>query len=302
MVSELELHIANGKRLLLEQHDAAGAIDELSRALADDPSSVIAFIYRHFAYADLKLWSRALNDVNQAIRLCSDDYRLFAFRAEVKLESRDYAGAYDDFCIAMEMEGEGGSQSLLWKRGYVALKLRRCEQAISDYSEIISMSPEDACARNNRGLAYMHKGLLQEALADFNRAIELNADHPDHLNSRARLYEQVGEAELAARDSQLALDTCDRVFDPQLSDDIVWNDRAEALVRLGRYDEAIETSEKVLLIREDDPEPYRFIADALAGLGRYDEALKNYDKSISLDADPEVMMLRQKLQQKVQNA
>jgi tetratricopeptide (TPR) repeat protein len=102
------------------------------------------------------------------------------------------------------------------------------------------------------------------------------------------------------RDSQTALDTCDRVFDPSLSDDVVWNDRAEALVRLGRYKEAIETSKNVLLIRSDDPEPYRFIADALVGLGEYDNALKHYDKSISLDADPDVMLLREKLVRKLQ--
>lgn len=302
MVSEVEVHIAKGKRLLLDQQDAVAAIDEFSRALADDPTSVAAFVYRHFGYLDLKMWPRAIADMNQAIRLCPDEPRLFAYRAQAKIESRDYAGAYDDLCEAMTMDGTGGSLDLLWKRGYVALKLRRSDQAIADYGEILAMCPQDACARNNRGLAYMEKGLLEEALDDFNRAVELNSDHPDHLNSRARFYEQTGQTELALRDSALALETCDRIFDPSLSDDVVWNDRAEALVRLGRYEEAMETSRKVLLIREDDPEAYRFIADALGGLGRYDEALKNYDKSISLDADPEVIALRAKLEQKRQKA
>jgi tetratricopeptide (TPR) repeat protein len=299
MVSEFESHLENGKHLLFQLQDPAAAIDEFSRALSVDPSSVVAFVYRHFAYVDLKMWVKAIADLNQAIRLCPDDYRLYSYRADVKVESRDYESAYDDLCEAMTLDG---SLDLLWRRGYVALKLRRDDQAVDDYSEIIAMCPEDACARNNRGLAYLNKGLIQEALNDFNRAIELNADHPDHHNSRARLFEQLGDRDKAIFDSEAALETCDRVFDPSLSDDVVWNDRAEALVRLGRYQEAIETSKNVLRIRADDPEPYRFIADALAGLEQYDEALKNYDKSIELDRDPEVVTRRTRLLEKLQKA
>jgi tetratricopeptide (TPR) repeat protein len=162
------------------------------------------------------------------------------------------------------------------------------------------MCPSDACARNNRGLAYMRSGRAEEALADFNKAVELNPDHPDHINSRAQLYEELGQHDLAKRDSELALETCDRIFDPELSDDIVWNDRAEALVRLGRYQEALDTSRNVLLIREDDPEAFRFIAEALAGLGKYDEALKNFDRSLELDRDPDVMAKREKLLKKLE--
>lgn len=299
MVSEFEHHLANGKHLLFQLQDPAAAIEEFSRALSIDPSSVVAFVYRHFAYADLKMWSKAIADLNQAIRLCPDDYRLYSYRADVKVEARDYQGAYDDLCEAMTLDG---SLELLWRRGYVALKLRRNQQAITDYTEILSMTSEDGCARNNRGLAYLQEGLLEEALVDFNKAIELNADHPDHYNSRARLYERLGELEKAMRDSQIALETCDRIFDPSLSDDVVWNDRAEALVRLGRYDEAIETSKNVLRIRADDPEPYRFIAEALTGLGQYDEALRNYDKSIELDRDPDVVARRSRLLEKLQKA
>jgi tetratricopeptide (TPR) repeat protein len=299
MVSELESHLDNGKHLLFEQQDPAAAIDEFSRALSLDPASVVGFVFRHFAYVDLKMWSRAIADLNQAIRLCPDDYRLYWYRADVKVESRDYAGAYDDLCEAMTIDG---SLDLLWKRGYVALMLRRNDQAIDDYNEIIAMCPEDGCARNNRGLAYMHKGMVEEALNDFNKSIELDGDHPDHYNSRARLYEMIGERDKAIRDSEAALETCDRIFDPSLSDDVVWNDRAEALVRLGRYQEAIETSKNVLRIRADDPEPYRFIGEALAGLGEYDEALKNFDKSIELDRDPDVVIRRSQLLEKRQNA
>jgi tetratricopeptide (TPR) repeat protein len=299
MSLELENHLKNGTQLLFDLHDPDRAIEEFSRALSIDPQCLVAFVYRHFAYVELKMWAKALADLNQSLRLCPDDHRLYAYRAQVKVELRDYSGAYDDLTDGMQLDG---ALELLWQRGYVALKLRRLSQSVEDYSEIILMCPEDACAHNNRGLAYMQMGDLEKALADFDKAIELNSDHPDHHNSRARVYMMTGRTDLAMQDSRTALDACDRMFDPSIGDDIVWNDRAEALVRLGRYQEAIDTSRNVLGIAPDDPEPYRFIAEAYCGMGKDNDALEYFNKSIELDPDPEVVQQRAALLQKMREA
>jgi tetratricopeptide (TPR) repeat protein len=299
MSVELENHLKNGTQLLFELHDAARALDEFSRALALDPQCLVAFVYRHFCYRELETWDRALSDLNQALRLCPDDHRLYTYRSEVNIELRDYPAAYDDLCEAMQLDG---ALELLWSRGFVALEMRRFAQAIEDYTEVILMCPQDACAHNNRGLAYMKNGQFEEALADFNTSLSINADHPDHHNSRARLYMMLGETDLARADSEAALDACERAFDPTLGDHIVWNDRAEALVRLGRFEEAIETSRSVVGIKPGDPEPYRFMAEAHCGLGNYDEALSFFEKSIALDADPEVIKKRDQLLEKIKSS
>ncbi len=361
MSVELENHIANGTRLLWDMQDPENAVDEFSRALAMDPHCLIAFVYRHFAYGDLKMWSRALADLNQAIRLCSDDFRLYDYRSDVHTQLRDYSSAHDDVSTAIALYGlfpaellagdildlEGaeildpseliedddglsievaavGSDSierpsptfmladedesaeqldrllhLLWKRGFISLELRQLEEAVENYNRVIEMRPEDACARNNRGLAYMRMAMYEEALADFNSAILLNPAHPDHHNSRARLYFLTGQTELALLDSQVALEACDCVFDPNLGDDMVGNDRAEALVNLGRYQEALDTVKTVLAIRTDEPETYSIMADALCGLGQDAEALTHFNKSILLDADPEVFLRRAQLFEKM---
>lgn len=296
MSIELENHIQDGTRSLFDMHDPERAIDEFSRALSIDPQCLVAFVYRHLAYCELKMWTKGLADVNQALRLCPDDHRLFAYRAEIKIELRDYSSAYDDLCDAMQLDG---SLELLGRRGFVALKLRRSERALEDYSEVILMTPDDACAFNNRGLAYMQLGILDKALVDFNKSLELNSAHPDHHNSRARVYLMLGETELSINDNRMALEACEHIFDPDLTDDVVWNDRAEALVRLGRYAEAIKTSEDVLAIKPNDPEPYRFIAEAYLGMGLESDALKFFDKSIELDPDPEVVEKRLTLLEKL---
>jgi len=59
------------------------------------------------------------SDRNQSIRLCREDHTLYAYRAQVKIEMRDYSGAHDDLCDAME----------------------------EDYSKILLMSQDDACAQ-----------------------------------------------------------------------------------------------------------------------------------------------------------
>lgn len=296
MSIELETHIRLGTQYLFDMHDPDRAIDEFSRALAIDPACLVAFVYRNFAFAELKQFPKALADLNQALRLCPDDPRLYNYRADVRIELHDFAGAYDDLCDAMQLDGD---VHLLWRRGYVALKLRKLQQAAEDYTEILLMIPDDACAYNNRGLAYMGLGDLERAMLDFNKSIELNPDHPDHHNSRARLYVLIGNDEKAKADSLTAIETCDRVFDPDLGDDIVWNDRAEALLRLGRYDEAIKCSEDVLKIKPNDPEAWRYLGEAHAMMGKNEDALKCFDKSIEIDADPEVLLQRADLLEKL---
>ena len=62
------------------------------------------------------------------------------------------------------------------------------DQAISDYSKAIEMNPRDADAYFLRGFAYFKKGQYDQAISDFNKAIELKPKFAEVYNNRAVAY------------------------------------------------------------------------------------------------------------------
>jgi tetratricopeptide (TPR) repeat protein len=62
-----------------------------------------------------------------------------------------------------------------------------------------------AFAYDNRGFAYINKGLYDQAIADETRAIELKPDYFDSYNSRGFAYEKKGLRDPAIADYRAAL-------------------------------------------------------------------------------------------------
>jgi Flp pilus assembly protein TadD len=61
-------------------------------------------------------------------------------------------------------------------RGLAHASKREFENAIADYTEAITLDPDDAEAFNNRGNAYIRIGETEKAEADFTEAKRLGAE------------------------------------------------------------------------------------------------------------------------------
>src|SRR5678815_592824 len=61
----------------------------------------------------------------------------------------------------------------------LAIGTRQVEAALADFDKAVEITPCNAMAFNNRGIAKLGLGDMEGAVADFNRAIKLNPEHPE---------------------------------------------------------------------------------------------------------------------------
>lgn len=279
-------HLSLGRNYLLQKHDPERAIIEFSEAIRLDNACVEAFLARHFAYMRTAQWELAITDANEVLSGNPDQANVVLSRASAHGEMKRWQAAYDDTLVAEDCSDmdEDSYHDALWQRGYYALRLRRWREVINAYSEVLA-NDSDACAYNNRGLAFEAIGDIDRALDDASKAIEINPGHPDHFNSRARYLRNLGEMVASQEDSVRALDACENTFDPNLSDESLYADRADAYINLERFEEALEVTTK-MIVTECDAESFFLHATALRGVGQLREAIDYYSLAIVDEPEP----------------
>ena len=90
--------------------------------------------------------------------------------------------------------------------GYLYLKEKKWEKAISAYNDGILLKKNDLYAYINRGVAKNEVGKFEEAIADFNTAIELNSGEADAYNNRGVARLRLGKFEEAIADFNTAIE------------------------------------------------------------------------------------------------
>jgi lipoprotein NlpI len=140
------------------------AIEDLDQAIRLNPNYAVAFSNRGLAYARKDQYDRALEDLDQAIRL-----------------NPNYAAAFNNRGSAYSAKGD-------------------LDRAIADYREAIRLDPKIAAAFNNRGFAYSWKGDLDRAIADHSEAIRLNPKYALAFLNRGNEYRAQGDFDRAIAD------------------------------------------------------------------------------------------------------
>jgi tetratricopeptide (TPR) repeat protein len=203
--------------------DYREAVECFTRAIRLRPNVAAGYRYRALAYLEMGQRVDALNDLDQAIRLRSDDPMLYADRARVLFRQRSYPAAIADCTRALELDdglaplyglrGEchaanGDTRSAfadyavalaqdpdhaadyLLARTELHLELEDPESALADGEEAIRRSPENPNGYQARGMAYRMLGQFTDADADFTKVLELDANRP--LTRLARATVRLG--------------------------------------------------------------------------------------------------------------
>ena len=216
----------------LERNDLPRAEALLAEAVAACP--VDAEARRHYAAA---LWQRkkhdaALTQLDEAVRLSSDDSRLLAEAAEKRL----YLGQ---------------------------------EREARDLAErAIDLDPKNAAAWVVRGRVRRRLGMSQEALADFHRALGLEPDHRECMSEIAEVYGRLRRPQQALAMLQLLCDTYPPGEEPQ---DVLYR-TGLAYVAVERPTDAVEYLNAAAQRGPPTPELLFHLADAELRAGRRDDA------------------------------
>ena len=292
-----------------EEYDEAklrrSAEEMIAESLAaEDEGRVNAEIFRSRAsgYLMLDEYEKALDALDQALRIDADSIEACRLKAEIyeRTENYEQSKIWCSRAIALhplveermaaerEAESVWRSHPLIkekmpiyekltsrladfhrstiagdyYKRGGLHSELGDHAAAIADFSKVIELNP-DCHAYSSRGDAYAAVGELTKALGDFNRSIELE-EHWFAFVSRAEIHDQRGDFDAAVRDyTQANALNADDEFGINF-----YFERGEIYLKKGDYEAALADFNRVI---EDDPDfadTYRQRAETYRRMGQ----------------------------------
>ena len=164
------------------------------------------------------------------------------------------------------------------QRGFIAQMENKLDDAITYYSEVISLQPDPsmlAKAHAARASIYANKREYNLALSDFTKTIEEDPDEIIAYYGRGTIYGISGEHDLAVKDYTKALE-----LDPEFAQ--VYIQRGTAYVANGEIDLALKDYKRAMELSPNDATAYVQRGIAYGRKGEIDMAIKDFTKAIDL--------------------
>ena len=197
-------------------------------------------------------------------------------------------------------------------RAVTLMRMKRYDEAIRDFSQVIALDHLDARAYRDRGKLYFDGGLTELAEKDYSEAIRLDEGMEDAYIGRAACrvhrkdidgamqdlnfvinmnpqssagYRGRGLAFAAAGDYVSALREIGTAIEMGPTDPVAYTSRALVHFSMGQYQDAVNDFGMYLSLGGDDPpDAYFRRGIALVALGSYEEARE--DLEAALEQDP----------------
>lgn len=161
-------------------------------------------------------------------------------------------------------------------RGIAWVRKGLYDSAISDFDAAIQYDPKFVDAYRNRGLAWHMKGDYDRALADFNQAIRLDSNSAQLYNARGTTLTNKGEFDRAIIDFDKAI-----ALDPRYA--AAFNNRGLALHRKQELVRAIADFTQVVALLPNSTTGYSNRAAVLMDQANFAAAISDYDAAIVIN-------------------
>lgn len=204
-----------------EKGEINAAIQDLNKAIALDPSDAVAFASRCAALDANHRYEDAIRDCTESIRLRPKFGLALSYRGEAFAGKGLDARAVEDLTEAIlvnsdELTAKSHTGTipeetipklyyLLAFRGFCFASAGNDDRAIQDYTEALSLQPQDESALVNRGVLFSHKGNYDRALQDYTEAIQLNPRDARAVIARGNVFYNKHNYPAALRDYSEAL-------------------------------------------------------------------------------------------------
>jgi len=213
--------------------DYAGAIDDLNKVIAREPSDHRFYLQRAFAklasgdyngaLADcqkclnlnpigaediylckataedaLGNYPQAIADFDRALKFNSVSEDVLVRRGNTRYKTEDYCGAIEDYNAALKIDT--ANTLAYYYRAEAEFKQDSTTSALQDYSKVIVLEPRNSYAYFNRATIYANLGKYKNAIADYDKVLQLNPDNVDALRNRAKVKQSNNDLKGAIKD------------------------------------------------------------------------------------------------------
>lgn len=201
-------------RILMAQDQTANAIPLLDRVIQATPQNSEAYFQRGVAYETLDLPEKALADYDACLKL--DEFRTDALNNKAvqlaKLKRMDEAVAAFTQLVDLDREDFLGYRN----RGLCRFDQQNYPGALDDYNKAIRLYPDDASSWFQRGNVHLARNSLTEAESDYTKAIDLDPDFAKAWMNRGVVNYRIGKRALAAEDLTKAQDLDSNIVIPAI--------------------------------------------------------------------------------------
>jgi tetratricopeptide (TPR) repeat protein len=185
------------------------ALDDLNEAIRLDPNNFSWFGTRGMAYHGLGEHQRAIDDYGEALRRDPTDTVCYNNRGLAYRAQKDYDRAIKDYSQALWLDAK--MTDAYFNRGNAYKARKEYVQAVGDYSEAVRLAPTWADPYFNRANTHRANREYEQAIRDYREVLRLDPKDADALNNLAWLLATCPEERL--RDGRQAVEYASRACD-----------------------------------------------------------------------------------------
>ena len=182
---------------------------------------------------------------------------------------------------------------LAFHRGNFMMMLDQMDEALKAYSRAIELSPNNAEAYYNRGIAYCHRSDnvlsiiedFKKAIENFNKVIELNPNCLRAYAAASNTYYELATCYYGESDGDLAIENYTKAIQLQPDCFEAYEGRGAAYCDKGAYDLAIKDYTKMIEISPNKAISYYIRSITYQRKGQINRAIEDYNKAIQLEPD-----------------
>ncbi|MBW4673734.1 MAG: tetratricopeptide repeat protein [Desmonostoc geniculatum HA4340-LM1] len=239
----------------------------LSDTRLENKWRAVALDWRSYIYSESNQYSKALEDLTQAIKLVPEEVEYLIVRGMTHCQMQRYEEALLDFNRVIELNPN--HQWAICNRGIAYRLMKRLQEALQDFNRAIELDPNDQWALAHRGVISRFMQHYPESLQDLNRAIELDPNCVWAIASRADTYRCMQRYNEALQDFNRVI---------ELDANFQWKPatgfRGFTYQRMQRYHEAPQDLDRTIVLNSNYQDDWYLYGRALTYL-----ALNQPDKA-----------------------
>ncbi|MEI7584903.1 tetratricopeptide repeat protein [Runella sp.] len=155
---------------LMKEGKFRDALTYLNKAIEGDNANYEALNARGVVYYELREYTNALLDYDQALKLKPDYYRPYYNRALLKVAQSDGQGALKDYSEAIRLDSRNAE--IFVNRGQLLAALGQTDAALRDFDQAVNLDENNAMAWYNRGNVLFQQGDFKRSIENFEKAVK----------------------------------------------------------------------------------------------------------------------------------